>query len=89
MWIDSIIKTDAGRELFESLGIVYKPPMGTVTVNKVKIGDMKKVTVKSYVDYNSKPNKYIEFVNGICLYMNGNIENMVLLLYVLWLTNNQ
>lgn len=54
MWIDSIIKTDAGRELFESLGIVYKPPMGTVTVNKVEIGDMKKITVKSYVDYNSK-----------------------------------
>ncbi len=54
MWIDSIIKTDAGRELFESLGIVYKPPMGTITVNNVKIGDMKKETVKSYVDYNSK-----------------------------------
>jgi hypothetical protein len=47
MWTDSIIKTDAGRELFESLGIVYKPPMGTVTVNKVKIGDMKKEKVKS------------------------------------------
>jgi hypothetical protein len=28
--------------------------MGTVTVNSVKIGDMKKETVKSYVDYNSK-----------------------------------
>ena len=54
MWTDSIIKTDAGRELFESLGIVYKPPMGTVTVNKIKIGDMKKEKVKSYVDYNSK-----------------------------------
>ena len=25
----------------------------------------------------------------VCLYMNGDVENMVLLLYVLWLTNNQ
>ena len=29
------------------------------------------------------------FVLFICLYMNGDVENMVLLLYVLWLTNNQ
>jgi L-asparagine transporter-like permease len=25
----------------------------------------------------------------VCLYMNADVENMVLLLYVLWLTNNQ
>ena len=29
------------------------------------------------------------FLLFICLYMNGDVENMVLLLYVLWLTNNQ
>ena len=26
-WTDKIIKTEEGRKLFESLGIVYKPPM--------------------------------------------------------------
>ena len=29
------------------------------------------------------------FLLFVCLYMNGDVENMVLLLYVLWLTNNQ
>jgi len=29
------------------------------------------------------------FLLFICLYMNGDVENMVLLLYVFWLTNNQ
>ena len=29
------------------------------------------------------------FLLFVCLYMNADIENMVLLLYVLWLTNNQ
>ena len=53
-WSDKIIKTDEGRKLFESLGVVYKPPMGTVTVNNINIGDMQKVTVKSYFDYNNR-----------------------------------
>ena len=29
------------------------------------------------------------FLLFVCLYMNADVENMVLLLYVLWLTNNQ
>ena len=29
------------------------------------------------------------FLLFVCLYMNGDVENMVLLLYVLWLTINQ
>ena len=29
------------------------------------------------------------FLLFICLYMNGDVENMVLLLYVLWLTDHQ
>ena len=29
------------------------------------------------------------FLFFVCLYMNGDVENMVLLLYVFWLTNNQ
>jgi len=29
------------------------------------------------------------FMLFVCLYMNADVENMVLLLYVLWLTNNQ
>ena len=29
------------------------------------------------------------FLFFVCLYMNADVENMVLLLYVLWLTNNQ
>ena len=29
------------------------------------------------------------FLLFVCLYMNADVENMVLLLYVFWLTNNQ
>ena len=29
------------------------------------------------------------FLLFVCLYLNADVENMVLLLYVLWLTNNQ
>ena len=29
------------------------------------------------------------FLLFVCLYMNADVENMVLLLYVLWLTDNQ
>ena len=53
-WINSILDTEEGRHLFESMGIVYKPPMGIVTKHNRKLGDMRKFIVKSYIDYNSR-----------------------------------
>jgi len=37
----------------------------------------------------SSVGQVVLFLVFVCLYMNADVENMVLLLYVLWLTNNQ
>ena len=37
----------------------------------------------------SSVGQIVLFLLFVCLYMNADVENMVLLLYVLWLTNNQ
>ena len=56
-WISDILKTKEGIDLFESIGVVYKPPIGivkkTIAGSEHKLGDLREETVLSYVDYNS------------------------------------
>jgi hypothetical protein len=51
-WIDTVLQTDDGKKLFESLDLVYKPHIGTVTKNNRTLGNLNDFVVKNYVDYN-------------------------------------
>jgi len=56
-WISDILKTKEGIDLFESIGVIYKPPIGivkkTIAGSEHNLGDLREETVLSYVDYNS------------------------------------
>ena len=60
-------------------------PLNLVTQNNVQ----KRVMDKVNSALTSTVGQVGLFLLFVCLYMNGDVENMVLLLYVLWLTNNQ
>jgi len=53
-WINTVIKTEEGRQLFESLGLTYKPPIGTITKDGFELGNLRDYVVKNYLDYNHK-----------------------------------
>jgi len=60
-------------------------PLNLVSQNNIQ----KKVMDQVNTALTSTIGQVALFMLFICLYVNGDVENMVLLLYVLWLTNNQ
>jgi len=60
-------------------------PLNLVTKSNVQ----KQVMDKVNFALTSSVGQVFLFLLFVCLYMNADVENMVLLLYVLWLTNNQ
>jgi len=59
-------------------------------LNLVWKSDIQKEIRKKVTNvFTSSFGKLFIFLLFICLYMNGDVENMVLLLYVLWLTDHQ
>jgi|TARA_Y100000389_G_C17382368_1_gene475078 hypothetical protein len=60
-------------------------PLNLVTKSNVQ----KQVMDKVNDALTSSVGQIVLFLFFVCLYMNADVENMVLLLYVLWLTNNQ
>jgi len=59
------------------LNLVYKSNIQKTVMDQVNSG------------LTSSVGQLAVFLLFVCLYMNGDVENMVLLLYVFWLTNNQ
>jgi succinate dehydrogenase/fumarate reductase cytochrome b subunit len=83
----SIVKSNSGL-LTTALFLVIAFSM--LPLNLVsKIDIQKKVMTKVNAGLTSSIGQVVLFLLFVCLYMNGDVENMVLLLYVLWLTNNQ
>ncbi len=60
-------------------------PLNLVTRSNVQ----KQVMNKIHTVLTTSVGQVLLFLFFVCLYMNADVENMVLLLYVLWLTNNQ
>mgnify|MGYP001274581904 CR=1 FL=1 len=55
----------------------------------MKSNVQKRVMNKLNMVLTSSVGQVFLFLLFVCLYVNADVENMVLLLYVLWLTNNQ
>jgi len=83
----SIVKSNSGLLTTVLFLVIAFSMLPLNLVSKIDI--QKKVMTKVNAGLTSSIGQIVLFLLFVCLYMNGDVENMVLLLYVLWLTNNQ